>query len=186
MILAITNLVSGQSKWCVSIDTEKIYILTWFQGENRTTVDTKPEKLLLTKANLPHRSGSVQAQSVQISQNLPAAAAPSNPPPAQASAEEIKPPENYPDPITWCQYLDSHSARNQDGITFKPLGVLLKQKGFVRISLLTSGLVDVMNLHTWLGIEVGTAILILQYAKADMIAINAGTLFFPPRLDNST
>lgn len=99
---------------------------------------------------------------------------------------EEKSPQNYPDLITWCEYLDSHADRNQDGITFEPLGVKLKQKGFVRITQLTSGYIDVSNLGNWLGIEVGTAILIMQYAKADVLAINAGRLFFPRRSGGST
>jgi len=44
-----------------------------------------------------------------------------------------KSPQDYPDIITWCQYLDSHDERNQDGIIFEPFGTILKQKGFFHI-----------------------------------------------------
>ena len=106
---------------------------------------------------------------------------PSNLLPTQASSVEKKSPQNYPDLTTWCEYLDLHADRNQDSIVFVPLGAMLKQKGFVRITQLTSVYVDVSSLQNWLGIEVGTAILIMQYAKADVMAINAGRLFFPHR-----
>jgi hypothetical protein len=97
-----------------------------------------------------------------------------------------KSPQDYPDIITWCQYLDSHIGRNQDGIVFEPFGTSLKKKGFVRITQLTSGFVDLKDLQGWLEIEVGTAILIMQYAKMDVQAINAGRLFFPRRQNEST
>jgi hypothetical protein len=41
--------------------------------------------------------------------------------------------------------------------------------------------VDLKDLQNWLGIEVGTAILIMNYVKADVNAINTGKLFFPRR-----
>jgi hypothetical protein len=93
---------------------------------------------------------------------------------------------DYPDIMTWCQYLDSHNGRNQDGIIFESFGALLKKKGFVRITQLTSGFVDLRNLQEWLGVEFGTAILIMQYAKMDVQAIDEGKLFFPRRQDEST
>lgn len=92
-----------------------------------------------------------------------------------------KSPQDYPDIITWCQYLDSHDDRNQDGVVFEPFGTILKQKGFVRITQLISSFVHIKDLQNWLGIEVGTAILIMDYAKTDVDAINTGKLFFPRR-----
>jgi hypothetical protein len=96
-----------------------------------------------------------------------------------------KSPQDYPDIITWCRYLDSHNDRNQDGVIFEPLSIALKKKGFVRITQLVSTFIDLKDLQNWLGIEVGTAILIMDYAKADVNAINAGKLFFP-HLQNGT
>jgi hypothetical protein len=97
-----------------------------------------------------------------------------------------KSPHDYPDVITWCQYLDSHKGRNQDGVAFAPFGALLKHKGFIRITQLTSDFVSLKDLQGWLGIEVGIAILIMQYAKTDVRAIDEGRLFFPRRQGNST
>jgi len=90
-----------------------------------------------------------------------------------------KSPYDYPDIITWCQYLDNHKGRNQDGIVFAPFGALLKNKGFIRITQLTSDFVGLKDLQEWLDIEVGTAILIMQYAKMDVRAVDEGRLFFP-------
>jgi hypothetical protein len=93
---------------------------------------------------------------------------------------------DYPDIITWCQYLDSHKGRNQDGIIFAQFGALLKNKGFVRITQLTLDFVGLKDLQGWLGIEVGTAILIMQYAKMDVWAIDEGRLYFPHQQGEST
>ena len=90
-----------------------------------------------------------------------------------------KSPQDYPDIITWCQYLDTHKGRNQDGIVFMPFAAVLKNKGFIRITQLTLDYISLEDLQRWLAIEVGTAILIMQYAKADVQAINEGRLFFP-------
>lgn len=108
------------------------------------------------------------------------------PPTTHIAPSDEKSPHDYPDIITWCQYLDSHKGRNKDGIVFKPFGALLKKKGFIRITQLTSGFVELKDLQEWLGIEVGTAIFIMQYAKADVQAIDNGKLFFPHREDEST
>jgi hypothetical protein len=40
---------------------------------------------------------------------------------------------------------------------------------------------DLKDLQNWLGIEDGTAILIMEYVKADINAINTGKLFFARR-----
>jgi hypothetical protein len=69
--------------------------------------------------------------------------------------------------------------RNKDDIVFAPYGDVLKKKGFIRITQLTLDFFSLKDLQEWLGIEVGTAILIMQYAKADIEAIKAGTLVFP-------
>ena len=90
-------------------------------------------------------------------------------------------PVDYPNVISWCQYLDAHNGRNRDGVIFEPFGALLKTHGFVRITQLTSGLIGWKDLKECLGIEMGMAILILQYAKEDVQAITEGKLFIPSR-----
>ena len=84
-----------------------------------------------------------------------------------------------PDIVQWFQYLDWDERRNKDGITFVPYGITLKAKGFIRISQLTSEFVKLSDLQGWLGIEVGTTILILEYAKEDLATIKSGRWVFP-------
>jgi hypothetical protein len=45
------------------------------------------------------------------------------------------------------QYLDSNKGRNQDGIVFASFGALLKNKGFVYITQLTSDFVSLKDLQ---------------------------------------
>jgi len=84
-----------------------------------------------------------------------------------------------PNIVQWFKYLDQDERRNKDGITFAPYGATLKAKGFLRISQLTSEFVKLPDLQAWLGIEVGTVILILEYAKEDLAAIKSGRWVFP-------
>jgi hypothetical protein len=92
----------------------------------------------------------------------------------------------FPDIISWCKYLDSHTGRNRDGIQFTPFGEILKDKGFVRLSLIDNQLFSPQDLAGWLdlGTRVGTAIQIMQYAKQDIDAIKTGRLFIPPQIPN--
>ena len=87
-----------------------------------------------------------------------------------------------PDVASWFSYLDRHEQRNKDEITFAPYGVMLKAKGFLRLSQLTLEYVQLRDLQEWLGIEVGTAILIMQYAKEDLEALKSGKWVFPTNL----
>lgn len=84
-----------------------------------------------------------------------------------------------PDIVAWFAFLDQHEARNKDGIVFAPYGVRLKAKGFLRISQLTLEFIHLKDLQDWLGIEVGTAILIMQYAKEDIEALQSRKWVFP-------
>jgi hypothetical protein len=84
-----------------------------------------------------------------------------------------------PDIVQWFCYLDKDDRRNQDGIIFSPYGINLKAKGFIRLSQLTLEFFKLSDLQDWLGIEVGTAILIMQYAKEDLDAIKSGRWTFP-------
>jgi len=79
-----------------------------------------------------------------------------------------------PDIITWFSYLDRHEVRNKDGIIFAPYGHILKAKRFDWLSQLTPEFVEVEDLQAWLDIEVGIAILIMEYAKEDLDAVRSG------------
>lgn len=85
-------------------------------------------------------------------------------------------PVEYPDVTRWFRFLDEHEERNKDGILFAPYGPVLKEKGFRRITQLTGDFIRLENLQEWLGVNVGTAILIMQYAKHDVDEIKAGRL----------
>ena len=84
-----------------------------------------------------------------------------------------------PDIVAWFAYLDKHEERNKDGIMFSPYGDILKEKGFLCISQLTLEFIHLKDLQDWLGIEVSTAILIMQYAKEDVEALKSGKWIFP-------
>jgi hypothetical protein len=88
-------------------------------------------------------------------------------------------PVTIPDVVAWFAYLDQHEERNKDDIVFAPFGVRLKAKGFLRISQLTLDFIQLKDLQDWLGIEVGTAILIMQYAKEDVEALKSRKWVFP-------
>jgi len=79
----------------------------------------------------------------------------------------------------WFHFLDEHEERRKDGIGFAAFGDVLKNKGFLRITQLTLDFITLKDLQDWLGIEVGTAILIMQYAKDDIESIKAGRLIIP-------
>jgi hypothetical protein len=106
-------------------------------------------------------------------------------PPANAAApmtnQVAKAPDTveYPDVVHWFRFLDGHEVRRKDGIEFSPYGVLLKSKGFLRITQLTLDFFTLKDLQEWLSIEIGTAVLIMQYAKEDIDAIKAGHLVIP-------
>ena len=84
-----------------------------------------------------------------------------------------------PDVVAWFAYLDRHEERNKDGIVFAPYGVKLKAKGFLRISQLTLEFIQLKDLQEWLGIEVGIAILVMQYAKEDIEVLKSRKWVFP-------
>jgi len=78
---------------------------------------------------------------------------------------------DYPDVVSWCRYLAKHPDRKNDSVDFKSIGDSLKLHGFFRITQLTLGLFGWKDLKECLNITMGTAILILQYAKEDVQAI---------------
>lgn len=114
-------------------------------------------------------------QSVQNSMSfLPAAAygaaAPAVPVGSLGTAQR---PIKYPSLIDWFASLDTNEERNKDGIVFAPYGAVLKDKGFLRLSQLSLELFTLKDLEEWLGISVGTAVLIMQYAKEDIDNLKA-------------
>ena len=90
-----------------------------------------------------------------------------------------QPPIKYPDLIHWFASLDANEERNKDGIIFAPFGAILKDKGFLRLCQLTLDIFTLKDLQEWLGINAGSAVLIMQYAKEDLDDIKAGRLSFP-------
>ncbi|KAI6012011.1 hypothetical protein BKA83DRAFT_104934, partial [Pisolithus microcarpus] len=86
---------------------------------------------------------------------------------------------DIPDIVSWFAFLDHHEQHNQDGLTFAPYGPILRAKGFLHLSQLTLDFFGLSDLQTWLGIEVRTAVLIMQYAKEDLAAIRSGKWVFP-------
>lgn len=95
------------------------------------------------------------------------------------TSESNATPVIIPDVVAWFAYLDRHEERSKDGIVFAPYGVRLKAKGFLRISQLTLDFIQLKDLQDWLSIEVGTAILIMQYAKEDVEALKSRKWVFP-------
>jgi hypothetical protein len=85
----------------------------------------------------------------------------------------------YPYIICWFHFLDKHKEHSKDGIIFSPFSAVLKDKGFLWIMQLTLEFFTLKDLQEWLDIEIGTAVLIMQYAKEDVDAIQAGTLVIP-------
>jgi hypothetical protein len=81
--------------------------------------------------------------------------------------------------VSWLLYLDGHKIRSKDEICFSAYGQGFTRNGFIWISQLTSRFVTPEKLVEWLGIEIGHAILILQYLEQDIDAIKAGTLVIP-------
>lgn len=91
------------------------------------------------------------------------------------------------DITSWLCYLDNHEKRGRDhGICFSAYAPTFVNNGFYRISQLTSRYVTPEKLVEWLGIDIGRAILILQYLEYDIEAIKAGTLIIPAVDDDGT
>ncbi|KAG6378225.1 hypothetical protein JVT61DRAFT_13924 [Boletus reticuloceps] len=84
-----------------------------------------------------------------------------------------------PELIEWFSYLDTHGGRNQDGIVYSQFGPVLKAKGFYRLNHISRKYIQLSDLQEWLGVEVGTAINIFEYAEEDLEAARAGTLVLP-------
>ena len=84
----------------------------------------------------------------------------------------------FPNIVIWFSYLGQHEEHNKDGISFAMLEVRLEAKGFLCISQLTLNFIQQKDLQDWLGIEVGTTILIMQYEKEDVEALKSKSGYF--------
>jgi hypothetical protein len=60
-----------------------------------------------------------------------------------------KPLTDCPDIIQWFCYLDEHKDQSKDGIQFSQYGILLKNKGFLRISQLMLDFFTLKDLQDW-------------------------------------
>lgn len=87
-------------------------------------------------------------------------------------------PPNYPEIIQWFCYLDDYNNQNKDNITFSLYGTVLQSIGFIHISQLPD-FIALKDLKEWLGIEVGMAILIMQYVRDDIEVLKDGMWVFP-------
>jgi hypothetical protein len=90
------------------------------------------------------------------------------------------------DITSWLRYLDDSETRSRDDLCFSAYGQVFVRNGFHRISQLTSHYVTPEKLVEWLDIDIGHAILILQYLEHDIDAIKRGTLVIPTVNDDGT
>ncbi|KAI6123668.1 hypothetical protein EDD16DRAFT_1704282 [Pisolithus croceorrhizus] len=84
-----------------------------------------------------------------------------------------------PKVVPWFNYLEQHKKDPPCGVKFGVFGPMLEVKGFVHILQLSHDYISVEVLQRLLGIEMGTAVLILQYVEADMRAISSGRSVLP-------
>ena len=88
----------------------------------------------------------------------------------------------FSDVIRWFSYLDQRVQHNQHvnvSMNFTAFGPILQAKGFLDISQLSRDYVSVADLQAWLGVEVGTAIVIRLHVDTDIQAVNAGKHVLP-------
>ena len=85
--------------------------------------------------------------------------------------------------IPWFSFLDRDQRSKDDDTRYSLFGAVLRRRGFLRISQLTSEFVKLTELEDWLGVERGIAILIMQYARMDLAAVRSGHWVFPGESD---
>ena len=171
--------------------------------DENTTVDQKPSSLRLVEARPRTRSTRTQVtQPAPTQTDLSFSGGYGYPPPYpywglpgyQGGNGTFYPPGPAPSPnpsasndhdieiISWLSYLDRHERRNKDGLWFSTYGPTLKDKGFIRVSQLVCKYVEPSVLQECLDINIGTAILIMQYAAQDLEAVRSGRLVLPSQL----
>ncbi|KAH0832227.1 hypothetical protein J3R83DRAFT_13191 [Lanmaoa asiatica] len=87
--------------------------------------------------------------------------------------------DHDPDLVSWFAYLDQHLAHNQHEIKFTPFREVMRVKDFVQLSQLLCKYIQLLDLQSMFNIKVGTAVLILLYAKQDLAAIKSGAKIPP-------
>ena len=155
-------------------------------------MNTKPSKLLLCNAQ-PHGHAKSIQPSFEHNHGVPGLQYIVIDPPQQTmdnlqcscsmvntAATNIRKPSDCPDVTSWCCYLASH-LECKNNVDVVSIGDALKSNGFTHITQLTLGCFGWKDLKDCLGIAIGTAVLILHYAKEDVQAIDEGQLVpFPP------
>ncbi|KAI5980551.1 hypothetical protein EDC04DRAFT_2618347 [Pisolithus marmoratus] len=92
---------------------------------------------------------------------------------------------SFPDIICWFSFLDERLRRDPHAdvtMNFSAFGPVLRAKGFLNIAQLSRDYAPVETLQAWLGVEVGTALVIRSYVDMDLQAVKVGKRVLP--LDN--
>jgi hypothetical protein len=113
--------------------------------------------------------------------NTPAPATPAPPTTLYQVGElgELLIPEPaYPSISEWLSHCASMATHSNKGIDSTSLAHMFATNGFHSLDQIDGMLITAMQLHKWLHVDLGTGIHILQFAKTDQEAINAGTLHF--------
>jgi hypothetical protein len=82
-------------------------------------------------------------------------------------------PVQYPLITQWLKYCDSHLTRCSEDLGDH--ADKFSKEGYRRINQLTGDCISVEKLSDWLGIDKGTADLLIQYAEEDVELVKAGT-----------
>ena len=85
----------------------------------------------------------------------------------------------FPSLCDWLAYCDNHPHCGGKGIVFSNFTSAFSTQGFYSLEQLDGDFVSVDQLRDWMGIGPGTGVTILQYAKADLKAIQEGALVVP-------
>ncbi|KAI6038351.1 hypothetical protein EDC04DRAFT_2604071 [Pisolithus marmoratus] len=84
---------------------------------------------------------------------------------------------SFPDIIRWFSFLDERLRRDPHAdvtVNFSAFGPVLRAKGFLNIAQLSRDYAPVETLQAWLGVEVGTALIIRSYVDMDLQAVKVG------------
>ncbi|KIJ19499.1 hypothetical protein PAXINDRAFT_153417 [Paxillus involutus ATCC 200175] len=74
------------------------------------------------------------------------------------------------------EWSHQHTERSQDGVNYSQFEGILQEKGFTCLSQLASKHVTASDPQQWLGVTVGTAVNMKDYADDDLEAVKAGNL----------
>jgi hypothetical protein len=87
-------------------------------------------------------------------------------------------PTFYPAIYDWLAHCMTVATRSNKGIDFLSLSNLFTKEGFYTLEQLDANFITAKQLQEWLGVSLGTGVLLLQYAKWDLDAIKNGTFQF--------